>query len=273
MTHAATPARALARALGFRLPSGRFSRRSRTSAPARKGLADSVINFGTRTYMVSPGQPVWMERDYARFARDGYMRNVIAHRSMAMIAGAAASVHIKLFARDAEGNCTALKAHPLLDLLAHPNPTQTRASFFEAIYSYRLISGNAFVLAGGPAAGLPQELHNLRPDRVAIIAGANGMPAAYRYTVGAGVGVGIQDYPINPVTWGSRVLHFKQFHPLNDWYGMSPSRRWPTASTSTTRRARGTRRCCRTARVPAARWCSRAKAGRAEPSARTSITA
>jgi HK97 family phage portal protein len=44
------------------------------------------------------------------------------------------------------------------------------------------------------------------------------MPAAYRYTVGQEA----RDYPINRLTWSSRIVHIKNFHPLNDWYGLSP---------------------------------------------------
>jgi len=70
----------------------------------------------------------------------------------------------------------------------------------------------------GPASEPPQELHVLRPDRVSIIAGKNGMPQAYRYTVGQEA----RDYPINRLSWHSRILHIRHFHPLNDWYGLSP---------------------------------------------------
>lgn len=125
---------------------------------------------------------------------------------------------MRLFRESARGVRKELRAHPLLDVLSQPNPAQDFTAFMQAIYHYRLISGNAFLLAAGPRQAVPQELHALRPDCVAIIAGANGMPAAYRYTVGQNA----TDYPIDRVSWRSRVLHLKHFHPLNDWYGLSP---------------------------------------------------
>ena len=51
-----------------------------------------------------------------------------------------------------------------------------------------------------------------------IIAGRNGYPAAYRHQCGAVK----SDYPVHPVTGKSRILHLKAFHPLNDYYGLSP---------------------------------------------------
>ena len=61
--------------------------------------------------------------------------------------------------------------HPLLDLLKKPNPAQATGEFFQALYQYRLISGNAFIQAVGPKDAPPAELHLLRPDRMAVIAG------------------------------------------------------------------------------------------------------
>ncbi len=175
MTHSTQPNRALARLRSFIMAKARTQH-------GHKGWEGGAQ---ARSYLVSPGQPVWMERDYARFAQEAYMRNVIAHRAIAMVASAAASVRVKLFTVARSGVATEMPAHPMLDVLAQPNPAQARQAFFESMYQYRLISGNAFVLAGGPQSGKPQELYTLRPDRVSIIAGKNGVPAAYRYTAGA----------------------------------------------------------------------------------------
>lgn len=169
-------------------------------------------------YLHSPGQPIWSERRYAQFAEDGYIRNVIAHRAISMIATSAASTGWKLFATDRKGGKQELKQHPLLALLANPSAFQEGAAFIEALVSYRLISGNSYILAVGKEEETPRELHLLRPDRVSLVTGKNGYPAAYRHTLGSKH----QDYPIHPVTGASRVLHLKAFHPFNDYYGLSP---------------------------------------------------
>ena len=47
-------------------------------------------------------QPVWSPRDYAAFAREGFMQNPVVYRCVRMIAEAAASVPVDLFAGDTE---------------------------------------------------------------------------------------------------------------------------------------------------------------------------
>ena len=186
---------------------------------AHKDLfTDSLMGSGSRSYMVMPGQPVWMDRNYPQFALEAYVRNVIAHRAMGMVAGAAASVKTKMVAVSAKGVKREIKTHPVLDLLCQPNPTQAKAAFFQALFQYQMISGNAYVQAVGPKGAAPVELHLLRPDRMAVIAGKGCMPAGYRYTVNGQY----TDYPVDRITGMSTILHLKNFHPLNDWYGLSP---------------------------------------------------
>ena len=180
-------------------------------------FTDSANSNGSRSYMVMPGQPVWMDRNYPQFALEAYVRNVIAHRAMGMVACAAASVKTEMVAVSAKGVRRDIKAHPVLSLLKQPNPAQSNAAFFQALYQYQMISGNAYIQAVGPKGAPPVELHLLRPDRMAVIAGKGCMPAGYRYTVGNQY----TDFPVDRITGRSSILHLKNFHPLNDWYGLS----------------------------------------------------
>ena len=68
--------------------------------------------------------------------------------------------------------------HPLLTLLNNPNPLQGGTELCEMLYAHRLIAGNSYLHAIGPKDGPPLELHVLRPDRVAVIPGAGGIPKA-----------------------------------------------------------------------------------------------
>lgn len=185
---------------------------------ARKNLYTQGGYYGMRSYMVMPGQPVWMDRSYAQFACEAYMKNVVAHRTIDMVSSSAASVWFKLYATSGKGVRREIKAHPSLDMLLKPNPMQGAGEFFRSLYHYLLISGNAFVQAVGPAGSKPKELHLLRPDRMAVIAGRGTTPAAYRYTVNDKH----VDFPVDSISGASRILHLKNFHPLNDWYGLSP---------------------------------------------------
>ena len=164
------------------------------------------------------GQPAWTPRRFDRFADEGYRKNVIAFRGVNEVAQAAASVPLRL-ERRRRGRLVALDDHPLLALLRRPNPLQGGPGLFEALHAYRLIAGNAFVEAVAPETGRPPvELYALRPDRMTVIPGAAGIPAAYRYAVGGRQ----RDFPVDQLGGGSAILHLRAFHPRDDWYGQSP---------------------------------------------------
>ncbi len=88
------------------------------------------------------GQPVWSPRDYGAFAREGFMQNAIVYRSVRMIAEAAASIPLLLYAGSEE-----IETHPLLDLMRKPSADHTGTDFLEAWYGFLLVAGNAYVEA------------------------------------------------------------------------------------------------------------------------------
>lgn len=171
-----------------------------------------------QAYVQPPGSAVWSGRNYLKFAEEAYRRNVVAHRAITLIARGAASVPIRTFERMTDGSRRRIVDPVLRQLLSQPNPLHSGQSFFEHLYSYRLIGGNAFIQSLGPMGEAPRELHLLRPDRVQIIAGHGGVPAAYRYKVDQEE----RDFPVDRLTGASRILHLKDFHPSHDWYGLSP---------------------------------------------------
>lgn len=174
-------------------------------------------NYGMRSYMVMPGQAVWMDRDYKQFAQEAYVKNVIAHRAIDMVSTAASSIKFELYSITSKGIRREEKIHPIIDILKKPNPMQATGDFFQALYNYYQISGNVFVQAVGAKDSTPSELHLLRPDRMSIIAGKTSMPGAYRYTIGTQA----RDFPVDKISGKSRILHIRKFNPLNDWYGLS----------------------------------------------------
>src|SRR5665213_491815 len=133
----------------------------------------------------SGGRARWTPRDYAALAREGYQCNAIVHRAVRLIAESIGALSFVLYEGAAE-----LTQHPLLDLLARPNPRQDGASLLEAASSYLLLSGNAYFEAVGidgdaQAHGNFQvrELYALRPDRMKVVPGPDGWPQGYEYTV------------------------------------------------------------------------------------------
>ncbi len=182
-------------------------------------LMRAVKTTHARTFLAyaPAGRAVWTPRQYDRFAREGYQKNVIAYRCIRMISEGAASVPWRLFRRRG-GRLAALDAHPLLALLKRPNPTHGGGRFRERVFAFVQIAGNAYVEAVGPEGGAPRELWSPRPDRMKVVPHESGAVGGYEYTVGGRT----KRWPVDVVTGRSPILHLKAFHPLDDWYGMSP---------------------------------------------------
>jgi len=160
---------------------------------------------------MSMGLARWTPRNYVELTRLGYERNAVAYRSVRMIAEAAASIPWRAYQGRDE-----VPDHPVLTLLARPNPTDVAPTFFEALFSNLMLFGNAYVEAS-LVDGAPRELYALRSDRMAIVPGPNGWPMAYDYIVaGEKVRYAMSAEGVQP------ILQLKLFHPLDDHYGFSP---------------------------------------------------
>ncbi|MDO5647978.1 phage portal protein [Paracoccus sp. (in: a-proteobacteria)] len=158
------------------------------------------------------GRPVWMARDTGSLTRGGFMGNPVGFRSVKLIAEAAAAVPLICGDRDHRFDC-----HPVIDLLRRPNAGQGRAELFEALFGQMLLSGNGYLEAVGVSdAGLPEELHVLRSDRMSIVPGADGWPVAYDYAVGG------RKHRFDMTGSPDPICHIKSFHPQDDHYGLSP---------------------------------------------------
>ena len=127
----------------------------------------------------SSGRVAWSPRDAVSLIKMGFLGNPIGFRAVKVIAEAAAALPLVL-----QDSNRRYDLHPLLDLMRQPNGAQGRAELFEAIYGFLLLTGNAYVEAVPGAGSLPGELHVLRSDRMNVVPGADGWPAAYDYVVG-----------------------------------------------------------------------------------------
>lgn len=170
-----------------------------------------------KAYFYEMNAPHWSSREYEQFADQAYIKNVIAHRAINMIAQAAASVPWALYKLNGKTAKLKIDEHPLLTLLHRPNPFYAGAEFFENIYAYKLISGNAFIYALGKENFTPRELHILRPDRVNIVADSSGSVAGYIHKLKNSE----KFYPCNRLNGQARILHIKNFYPLDDLRGLS----------------------------------------------------
>lgn len=184
-----------------------LKRRAEAAAPeAKASAAGPVIAWA------GAGRAAWSPRDTGSLTRTGFAGNPVGFRSIKLIAEAAAALPLVLQDRERRYDL-----HPVLELIARPNPMQGRAEFLEALYGQILLSGNGYVEAVGLGlAEAPGELHVLRSDRMSLVPGADGWPVAYDYTVGA------RKHRFDVSLAPAPVLHIKSFHPQDDHYGLSP---------------------------------------------------
>ena len=100
----------------------------------------------------SGGRARWTPRDYSALAREGYVKNAIVYRAVKLVAENVGSCALLV-----EEGAQTRDRHPLLDLIARPNPRQDGAQFLEAVATHLLLAGNAYVEAVA-VDGAPREL-------------------------------------------------------------------------------------------------------------------
>ncbi len=155
-------------------------------------------------------EPAWPRLDVYEQQADEYLRSSWVYVAVTRIAEAAALVPYQVFATDGEARI-AQNNHPLEQLLRDPNPFVSQFELLEATFGFLELTGNAYWFLAGQPGGVPEELWLLRPDRVRIVPDQQRFVGGYVYTVD---GV---DVPLA----ADEVVHFKRWHPRNDYYGLS----------------------------------------------------
>jgi len=181
-----------------------FSRKPEVKAnPAYRAILSS---YGT-------GTPIWTPRDYGNLTRAGYQSCATVFACVSKIAKGASRIGWILGKRQSGGEIDEIEEHPLLTLLAKPNETESGSRLTEKLLSFLLLAGNSYILkVQGVQSMPPQFLYALRPDRMKVVAGTWKEPVArYEYSPGATV----EKFETKD------VLHIREFHPTNDFYGLS----------------------------------------------------
>lgn len=152
-----------------------------------------------------------------------YMRSPWVYVAVNRIAEAAALVPFRVYERPRAGEVGAQRGsvaepgevardtHPFLRLMQRPNPLLSRFELIEQTVGHLEIHGNAYWFLAGEPGGPPQELWPLRPDRVSIVPDAEQGVRGYIYEVDG------RQMPLD----AAEVVHFRRWHPANDYYGLS----------------------------------------------------
>jgi HK97 family phage portal protein len=138
--------------------------------------------------------------DYSRAVKRGYVDNPVAQRAVRLVA-------------EGIGGAPLSPVDPRLAALVQA--TSAGQSLLETLASQLLLHGNAYVQVIKDASGAPVELYALRPERVSVIAGADGWPSGFAYKVGeAALSIPVLDEDASP-----NLIHIRHFHPADDHYG------------------------------------------------------
>ncbi|GAH57804.1 unnamed protein product, partial [marine sediment metagenome] len=159
--------------------------------------------------------PVWSKKDFANLSREGFQKCMTAYSCISLIAQTCAGIPWQLFntPRTQREKVQEIKKHALIDLMKRPNPYEGQSAFMERATSFYKLDGNSYIERVGPNPGPPKELYSLRPDRVKVVPGDTlGLVKGYEYQGGGK----------KEEFFDGEILHLKSFHPLDDWYGLSP---------------------------------------------------
>jgi len=144
-----------------------------------------------------------------------YQSSSWVYVAVSRIAEAAALVPLRVFRLEGAHNerKVEVERHPLETLLDAPNPYLSRFELMEQTIGSLELAGNAYWFLAGDAAsvGAPTEIWPLRPDRVSIVPHSEHYVRGYLYEIDG------QRIPLEP----EEVVHFKRWHPSNDYYGLS----------------------------------------------------
>lgn len=160
-----------------------------------------------------PGGVSWKRRSVKEYVDEGYQENVIVYRSVMEIARAMSDLEIELVG----ANGDIIEKHPVLDLMARPNPSQGFDSWIKEAFVNYLLTGE-MAIAKFPEQARPVELWQINPLWLSIEPGRGGMPKEYVYNQNGQK----RTFPVQYPSGKCQLFHMKMYNPLDYWRGQAP---------------------------------------------------
>lgn len=184
---------------------GIFSKKKSSNVMANgyANLALPKFYKSEKSYVMEQPKAAWTDLDYANVCEESYMKNPIAYRCIQLIAKSASFIPLVLESQNGERT-----SRDNVESLFKSSNT-----LFETLYSYYLLSGNAYLFFNRD----DQTLHPIRPNFVKVlVSDKTGEIMGYRIIQNKSE----KDYMMSKD--GCDILHVKNFHPISEYYGMSP---------------------------------------------------
>jgi HK97 family phage portal protein len=177
-----------------------------------RGVSRKTVDI-SQIFAIMAGNDASITDSFGSYARLGYCANADVFACVREIATAVRGIQWVVKRRQRDGRMVAAPDHQLARLIGRPNPRMGGAQFFEALVSYHLIAGNAFIFRAGPddTRRPPQSLWLIRPDMVSPRTGQR---------MGELLGWDYNGSLHSP----ELICDFPYFNPLSEWHGMSPLR-------------------------------------------------
>ena len=138
--------------------------------------------------------------EYRRAIKQAFLENPVAQRAVRIVAESVGSAPL------------AISDQEVQQLIG---TTSAGQSLLETLAAHLLLHGNGYVQVMRDGEGQPVELFALRPERMQVVMGKDGWPAAYQYKVGDHT----LTLPVEDENGWPGVIHLKAFHPADDHYG------------------------------------------------------
>lgn len=190
----------------------RFFSGTKTRPLDRDHLAESeskAIDFLLSRWQRN--QPTYSPHNYFSLAREGYSKNEVVYACINERATSFTSAPLRVY-RDGEAGAEEIPTHGLRQLMLKPNPMMSAEDLWISTVSYYDIAGNAFWWKVRSAAGRVVEVWPLRPDRMRILPDPREVILGYQYEVDGTIYTAERQ----------DIIHFKRWHPINDYFGLSP---------------------------------------------------
>jgi len=166
------------------------------------------------------GGVIWTPNDYENYSKETYLKNVIAFRSIDEIAKNVSMPSWGHYRKLSDGTREQINDSWVVDLFKRPNPDEGWAFLMLKATAYLVMSGNTFFERIKPETGPNKddikEIYSLRPDRFQLsIDDVSGRIKQYIYEINSSK----IKWDVDPLTNQADVLHIKNFHPIDDWWG------------------------------------------------------
>lgn len=168
------------------------------------GRSEKTINSSIFGFYANTTIPHMRENEYLKAYRGWVYACVNA------IAEAFAEIELKLQQRTTDG-WKDVDEDPALDLLHRVNDFQTFLDLAYNTQAFLELDGNAFWYIPRNGNQVPSEIWLLDPTRTQVVKSKTGFIGGYTFTNEAGTQIPFQM---------SEIIHFKRFHPKNQYRGM-----------------------------------------------------